>query len=71
VTVSDLTKLFSKCGPLISASFDMNNFKQYLGSATIVYATTEGASRARKDYNGAMLDDRVMTVEYAQPLMSG
>lgn len=50
---------------LKTARFDVNNFRQYLGSATLVYENAAGAKRCIKDYNGAMLDDRVMTIEYA------
>lgn len=40
---------------------------QYLGSATLIYASAAGASNSIKTYNGAQLDDRVMKLEYASP----
>lgn len=65
VTVADLQKLFSKCGPLITAAFDKNMHGQYLGSATLIYVKATSAANAIKQFNGAQLDDRVMKVEYA------
>ena len=43
-----LQKLFSKCGPLITAGFDRNMQGQYLGSATLIYAKASSASNAIK-----------------------
>ena len=57
--------MFGKCGAIISASFDKNNYGQYFGSATVVYAQSSAAKLAIRDYNGAALDDRVMKIEYA------
>lgn len=67
VTQADLLTLFSKSGPVISASFDKNLFGQGLGSATLVYSTASSAARCIKTYNGAQLDDKVMKIEYANP----
>lgn len=67
VTVQDLQKLFSKCGALISAGFDRNMQGQYLGSATLIYVKSSSASAAIKNFNGAMLDQRTMKIEYAMP----
>lgn len=53
VTVQDLHKLFGKCGPVVSASFDKNMFGQYLGSATVVFAQASAASNAIRSFNGA------------------
>lgn len=44
--------------------FDRNEFGQFLGSATVVYVKPEDAAKAITDYHGALLDDKVMTVEY-------
>lgn len=63
---SSFQKLFSKCGPLIQARFDTNEFGQYLGTATVIYAKASAALRAINDYNGASLDNRVMKVYYAE-----
>lgn len=43
VTNQDLNKLFSKCGQMIQARFDTNEFGQYLGTATIIYAKASAA----------------------------
>lgn len=67
VTANDLKTLFSKSGPLISADFDKNVHGQYLGSATLVYASASGAANCIRTYNGAQLDDRVMKIEFAGP----
>lgn len=61
-----LKKLFSKCGPMIQARFDTNEFGQYLGTATVIYAKASAAVKAINDYNGASLDNRVMRVYYAE-----
>jgi len=53
VSVADLQKLFSKCGPLINASYDTNEFGAYLGTATIIYNKASSAARAIKDYHMA------------------
>lgn len=53
VSVADLQKLFSKCGPLINASFDTNEFGAYLGTATVIYSKASSAVRAIKDYHMA------------------
>lgn len=64
---NDLKTLFSKSGPLMSADFDKNTHGQFLGSATLVYASASGAANCIRTYNGAQLDDRVMKIEYAFP----
>ena len=51
VTGQDLQKLFSKSGPLIKASFDTNEFGQFLGTATVIYSKASAATRAIKDYH--------------------
>jgi RNA recognition motif-containing protein len=65
VSVQDLLKLFGKCGPLITASFDTNQFGGNLGTATVIYSKASSASRAIKDYNLAKIDNRPMRVMYA------
>ena len=65
VTVQDLKKLFGKCGPLISANFDTNEFGSYIGTATVIYNRASSAARAIKDYNMAQIDNRTMKVDYA------
>ena len=71
VTVKDLHKLFGKCGELISASFDTNEFGAYLGTATIIYSRASSAARAIKDYDTARIDNRPMRVGYAlQPTIT-
>ena len=39
-----------------------------MGSATVVYQRHEDAAKAIADYHGALLDDKVMTVEYDNAL---
>lgn len=56
VTQADLQKLFSKCGPMINASFDTNEFGSYLGTATVIYSRASAANRAIKEYNMAKID---------------
>lgn len=51
---------------MIQARFDTNEFGQYLGTATIIYAKAQAALRAVNDYNGASLDNRVMKVYFAE-----
>jgi len=65
VTLQDLNLLFGKCGPLISATFDTNDYGSYLGTATIIYESEESAASAIKDYNLAQIDGRTMKVDYA------
>lgn len=56
--------MFEKIGKLRQCRFDRNEFGQFLGSATIVYEQEEDAKKAIEDYNQALLDNRVITVEY-------
>lgn len=65
MTNADLQKLFGKCGPLVRSSFDANEFGQYLGTATVIYAKASAATRAIKEYNMAQIDNRTMRVEFA------
>lgn len=65
VSVPDLQKLFGKCGPLINATFDTNEFGSYLGTATVIFSKASSATRAIKDYNMAQIDNRPMKVQYA------
>ena len=58
VSVQDLQKLFGKCGPLINATFDTNEFGSFLGTATVIYSKASSAARAIKDYNLALIDNR-------------
>jgi hypothetical protein len=51
---------------MIQARFDTNEFGQYLGTATIIYAKASAAAKAINDYNGASLDNRVMRIYYAE-----
>lgn len=44
--------------------FDRNEFGQFLGSATVVYEKPEDAKKAIDEYHQALLDNRVLTVEY-------
>ena len=44
--------------------FDRNEFGQFLGSATVTYENAKDAKTAIQEYNGAHLDDKVLTVEY-------
>ena len=55
---------------MIQARFDTNEFGQYLGTATIIYARATAAAKAIKDYNNASLDNRVMKVFYADASQS-
>ena len=48
----------------MKCSFDRNEFGQFLGSATVIYEKPESAKTAINEYNQAMLDNRVITVEY-------
>lgn len=64
VTNDDLKKLFQKIGELKVCRFDRNEFGQFLGSATVTFERPEDAKRAVHEYNGAYLDDKVLTVEF-------
>ena len=44
--------------------FDRNEFGQFLGSATVTFERPEDAKQAVVEYNGAYLDDKVLTVEF-------
>lgn len=44
--------------------FDRNEFGQFLGSATVTFERPDDAKRAVHEYNGAYLDDKVLTVEF-------
>ena len=35
-----------------------------MGSATVTYVRPEDAKKAISDYHGALLDEKVLTVEY-------
>ena len=59
-----LQRLFEKIGKLTKCQFDRNQFGQFLGFATVVYENAEDAKKAIDEYNGALLDDKVLTVEY-------
>ena len=59
-----LQKLFAKWGDLKVCRFDRNEFGQFLGSATVTYENPKDAKTAIQEYNGAHLDDKVLTVEY-------
>ena len=65
-TTSILTiqRLFEKKGKLRECKFDRNEFGQFLGSATVVYEKAEDAAAAIKEYHGAELDEKILTVEY-------
>jgi len=71
VTVQDLKKLFGKCGPLINATFDTNEFGSFLGTATVIYQRASSATRSIKDYNMAQIDNRTMKVDYAMVQQTG
>jgi THO complex subunit 4 len=64
VTNEDLKKLFQNIGELKVCRFDRNEFGQFLGSATVTFERPEDAKNAVKEYNGAYLDDKVLTVEF-------
>jgi len=64
VTNDDLKKLFQKIGELKVCRFDRNEFGQFLGSATVTFERHEDAKLAVAEYNGAYLDDKVLTVEF-------
>ena len=66
VSLQDLQKLFGKCGPLINASFDTNEYGGYLGSATVIFSRASSATRAIKEYHLAKIDNKPMRVTYAQ-----
>jgi RNA recognition motif-containing protein len=51
-------------GTLKACTFDRNEFGAFLGSATVVYENKDGASKAIEEYNGAYLDEKLLTVEY-------
>jgi len=59
-----LQKLFSKKGELAVCKFDRDDFGNFLGSATVTYKKADDAKQAIHEYNGAFLDDKVLTVEY-------
>lgn len=61
--------MFEKHGTLKECKFDRNNFGQFLGSATVVYEKPEDAEEAIKQYHGAQLDDRILTVEFDRPVV--
>lgn len=49
--------------------FDRNEFGQFLGSATVVYDEPADAKKAIEEYNGASLDDKILTVEFVAPIV--
>ncbi len=51
--------------------FDRNEFGQFLGSATVTYERPKDAKRAVQQYNGAYLDDKVLTVEFDMGVAGG
>lgn len=59
-----MKKLFLKIGDLKVCRFDRNEFGQFLGSATVTYEKPKDATQAINEYNGAYLDDKVLTVEF-------
>ena len=64
VTNEDLTKLFAKRGELAMCRFDRNSFGQFLGSATVTFKNPADAKAAINEYDGCLLDDKVILVEY-------
>lgn len=65
VSLQDLKKLFGKCGPLISASFDTNQYGGHIGQATVIYSRASSAARAIKSYDRAQIDGKPIRVMYA------
>jgi RNA recognition motif-containing protein len=64
VSNDDLKTLFEKIGKLKECRFDRNEFGQFLGSATVVFENFEEADKAIEEYHGALLDNKVLTVEH-------
>lgn len=44
--------------------FDMNNYGNFLGSASVKFKHAEDARKAIDEYHGAELDGKVLTIEY-------
>ena len=51
-------------GKLKKCMFDRNEFGVFKGTATIIFENSEDAAKAIKEYHGAYLDDKLLTVEY-------
>ena len=56
--------MFEKIGKLKACKFDRNEFGQFLGSATVIFDQDEDATKAIEEYHGALLDNKVLTVEH-------
>jgi RNA recognition motif-containing protein len=48
--------------------FDRNEFGVFKGTATVVYEKADDAKKAIDEYHGAYLDEKLLTVEYAEKL---
>ena len=64
VSNEDIKKLFSKLGELKMCRFDRNQMGQFLGSATVTFEKPADARKAIKEYHGAWLDDKILSVEF-------
>ena len=64
VSNEDIIALFAKKGSLSKCCFDRNDFGEFLGSATVIYQNPEDATKAINDYNDAILEGNILTVEH-------
>jgi RNA recognition motif-containing protein len=62
VSNEDLVQLFSKIGELSTCSFDRDNFGEFIGSATVCFKDPIDAKKAIEEYDGAYLDEMVLSV---------
>ena len=64
LTQSDLEQLFASFGKLRECYLEFDNDGKFLGSATVEYEDADCAQQALEEYNGALLDDRELIIEY-------
>jgi len=64
ITHKDLMELFSKLGSLTKNKIEYDDLGRSKGTALIEYEKHESAVNAMKEYDGAVLDGRTISVEF-------
>ncbi len=63
VSQQDVKELFSRIGPVKSATLNYNEKGQSKGVAQVVFAKVGDAAKAHAEYNNRQLDNKPMKIE--------